>query len=283
MCTNRADQNPTFNKMDKRIVAVASWIDLLGYGQQISDANFDPRAEEPHKRLWRFRKTVAEYARKRNFQTLVLNDGAVAYRDLTCNSADTLNFVKKSWELYLEVNQIECGPDYRGARMVLASGFRNPGAKAGNEETKRQLRRKLEDVLKDIEDGCTKEEAIERATRVVYPFRPPADILPQLQENFAFSKAYIAEKSGSEGNLPGPKFYVDLNIFKCTNKFEPYVEWSCGRLNLAIDFAKFTMGDGETKEIKICREEVNNKDEISKRLDRSSKRLLNHGFRPVFC
>lgn len=103
MCTNEVEQNPVYNGPEKLKISVASWIDLLGYGRQISDANFnptDPEAYEPHSRLVDFRKIVSEYAEKKDLKTLVLNDGAVAYQDLTCSSHDTFSFFKKSWKLY---------------------------------------------------------------------------------------------------------------------------------------------------------------------------------------
>jgi hypothetical protein len=57
------------------------------------------------------------------------------------------------------------------------------------------------------------EQALREAARI----RQPADIVPQLQANFAFSKAYVAESSGSKGGLRGANFFVDLTIFDTPN------------------------------------------------------------------
>ena len=296
MCTNKIEQSPTHNEKDE-IVSVVSWIDLLGYGQQISVANFDPKdpeAKKPNSRLKAFRDAVNEYGEQKKFHTLMLNDGAVIYRDLTFDSADTLDFLEKSWGLYSEINKIES----IGARMVLASGFRFPGSNVGIEHTKEKFKQILEmklrefyNKLNDKSINCENaisdtiediiKDTIEDPNQRVYPFRPPSGILPHLEENFAFSKAYIAERSGSEGNLPGANFYVDLNIFKSNKKFEPYVEWSCNRLKLAIEFAKFTMK--KENPIKIKLDDMNNKHEIGKRLKCSLKRFRSKqhdGFHP---
>jgi hypothetical protein len=38
--------------------------------------------------------------------------------------------------------------------------------------------------------------------------------VPQLQANFAFTRAYEAEQSGSEGGFPGPNLFLDVAVFK---------------------------------------------------------------------
>ena len=300
MYTNDVEQNQTCNGQEKRKVSVASWIDLLGYGQQISDANFDPndsKAHRSHTRLAEFREIVSNYSKCNDLKNLVLNDGAVVYQDLTCSSNDTLSFFNKSWELYSAVNQHErkeYNGDYRGARMILASGFRFPGRKAGNEDTKNKLKEFIKELLENNnnfidKDAAAIDAAIDAAMKIEL-VRPPFDILPQLQENFAFSRAYIAEKSGRSGNLPGPKFYVDLNIFRCREKFEPYVEWSCSRLKLAIDFAKFTINDAVNNqdicEVIISSGEMNDKHQVAELLEHKSKLFSVKscsGILPVIC
>lgn len=72
--------------------------------------------------------------------------------------------------------------------------------------------------------------------------RPYSDIMPQLQANFAFTKAYLAERSGAQGGLPGPKFYVDLALLDVARPpswiqmCEP-VEWAQPDLGLSARFA----------------------------------------------
>lgn len=65
--------------------SIACWIDLLGYGGVISRARFSPthaEAKSAIDRLRRFHRLVAEHSSSR-FPTFVINDGAVAYRDLS--------------------------------------------------------------------------------------------------------------------------------------------------------------------------------------------------------
>jgi len=243
--------------MGKRRVSLATWIDLLGYGKKIGTANFDPnnpKAQKPQDRLRRFHDIVKENAETEFFPTLVLNDGVVAYRDLRKDDAsDTNDFFHRSLKLYSKVNEQDC----IGARMVLASGFRNLGSDAGNEYTRENLRK----ILDDYKNCCID---LDEATNKVYPFRPPYAIIPQLQENFAFARAYTAEKSGSGGKLAGPNFYVDLNIFKCTNGFKPHVEWSSDYLNLTIKFAKFQVDNNN-----FCESLMNNSCKIEELLEKN--------------
>jgi hypothetical protein len=61
-------------------VAVACWVDLLGYGSMISRAGFNPLHPDARQALVRtqaFHTIVAEHS-ARHFPTLVMNDGAVA-------------------------------------------------------------------------------------------------------------------------------------------------------------------------------------------------------------
>ena len=245
--------------MGKRRTSLASWIDLLGYGKEIGKANFDPlneEAKEPHDRLEEFHKTVKKHAKRKCFPTLVLNDGVVAYRDLFCDDAsDTRDFFHRSLELYLEVNENDC----IGARMVLASGFRNLGDDTGNEDTRTNLRK----ILDEYKNCCIN---LKQATKKLNLLRPPYAILPKLQENFAFSKAYTAERSGSKGNLPGPNLYVDLNIFKYPKRFMPHVEWSSENLNLTINFAKFSAIENNNLGRIIQDTEMNNVNQITQYL-----------------
>lgn len=245
--------------MGKRRTSLASWIDLLGYGKKIGKANFDPfneKAKEPHDRLEKFHETIKKHAKRKCFPTLVLNDGVVAYRDLFCDDAsDTRDFFHRSLKLYLEVNE----NDSIGARMVLASGFRNLGDDTGNEDTRRNFC-KIFDEYKNCND-------LDQATEKLNLLRPPYAILPQLQENFAFSKAYTAERSGSKGNLPGPNLYVDLNIFKFPKRFTPHVEWSSDSLKLTIKFAKFSASENNNLRRILQDTEMNNVNQVTHYLE----------------
>lgn len=88
-------------------VSIVSWGDLLGYGSSMAETQFNPLDEmskESVRRLRIFHKIVAEYS-DRNFPTLVVNDGAAAYRDLSLRTNFVgYEFVERSWRLFERIN-----------------------------------------------------------------------------------------------------------------------------------------------------------------------------------
>nr|WP_204354576.1 hypothetical protein [Paracoccus saliphilus] len=219
-------------------ISVACWVDLLGYGQMISRAKFNPLDEESKaalRRLRRFHEVVARHSSS-YFPTLVMNDGAVSYRDLSFRSRSvTYDFISRAWSLFEEISKVEHQDDFPRARMVLASGFRMRGRKAGLEASNDHLR----SIPKRVSD---KSISIERAIHEASRMRPRFDIIPQLQANFAFTKAYVAESSGSKGGLPGANFYLDLSLLKlpATDWIDlgPTIPWSHEALALSASFAR---------------------------------------------
>ncbi|WP_234903346.1 hypothetical protein [Agrobacterium vitis] len=218
-------------------VSVACWIDLLGYGGMIAAADFNPlhaKSREALKRLRDFHQIVASHS-ARHFPTLVMNDGAVAYRDLSLRSSSvTYDFLIRSWKLFSEIKSFESGRGHPGARMVLACGFRMRGRRGGMDASAGQLR----SILARLQEGQIDSE---QAVREAASLRPVFDIIPQLQANFAFTKAYVAESSGSASGISGANFYVDLAIFD-QSKLDwitvgNTVNWSHARLGLSADFA----------------------------------------------
>jgi hypothetical protein len=190
-------------------VAIVGWIDLLGYGDMIADVDYNPianQAKKPITRLRAFHRIVAEHS-TRNFRTLVLNDGAVAYRDLSMRgSANTVDFFCRAWDLYDAVQSSETRNGFAGARMVVAPGLRAKGSRRAIDYTSGHL----DSILRRMADGTiSADQAVREAAAIEKYF----DVLPQLQANFAFSKAYIAEQSGEKFGLKGPAFYVDNMIF----------------------------------------------------------------------
>lgn len=219
-------------------VSVACWIDLLGYGRMISDAGFNPlhpKAKEALGRIRAFHKIIAEHSTRR-FPTLVMNDGAVAYRDLSMrDSLVTYDFISRSWDLFQAIKAQESELDYPGARLVLACGFRMRGRAAGLEASRQHIER----VISRLQNGeIDAQQAVSEAAKM----QPPFDIVPHLQANFAFTKAYVAETSGTGGGLPGPNFYIDMALFGDIRppwmNLGPNIDWNCPRLNLQATFAR---------------------------------------------
>jgi hypothetical protein len=218
-------------------VSIACWIDLLGYGQMIADAGFNPLhpgAKKAITRIRRFHKTVAEHS-ARYFPTLVMNDGAVAYRDLSMRSRSVSHdFLIRCWHLFQAIKAEDEELGYPGARLVLSCGFRMRGRAAGLEAS----RHHFQSIITRLQGGeIDAQQAIYEAAML----RPEFDIVPQLQANFAFTKAYVAESSGSKGGLPGPNFYVDLILFGNTRprwlELDQNIDWTFPRLKLEATFA----------------------------------------------
>ena len=112
-------------------VAVACWIDLLGYGRMISKAGFNPLHPDARHALARiraFHRFIAEHS-ARHFPTLAMNDGAVAYRDLSFRSRSvTHDFLTRAWQMFEAIRNEENKSGYPGARTRL--GMRLPHAGA---------------------------------------------------------------------------------------------------------------------------------------------------------
>lgn len=190
-------------------VAIACWIDLLGYGAMIAEAEFNPlhpKAARALARLRSFHQTVARHS-VRYFRTLVINDGAVAYRDLSLRShSPTYDFLVRAWNLFNDIKRSEEADGFPGARTVLASGFRLREQRAGVDPTGAQFA----SIMRRYQGrNIRASQAIREAAGILQP----STEVPPLQANFAFTKAYLAESSGSKGGLGGPNFFVDLAIF----------------------------------------------------------------------
>ncbi|MEQ3746225.1 MAG: hypothetical protein ABNH53_08340 [Henriciella sp.] len=220
--------------------SIVGWIDLLGYGAQIKRASYLPTEEDAvsaHERLKVFHKTVAENSR-RNYPSLVMNDGAIFYRDLSyrCPSV-TYEFILRSWKTYNAVNEMDFALGHPGARMVIAAGFRVRGRRAGLDTS----RGHLQSIISRLEAGTiSSKQAVHEAMRST----PRFDTVPQLQSNYAFTKAYAAESAGSAAGFKGPGLFIDLALLS-----EPYqhdvifsecINWKDSRLDMQGNFGRAT-------------------------------------------
>src|SRR6266404_4358854 len=177
-------------------------IDLLGYGAMIAEADFNPlhpRASQAMKRLRDFHSIVALHS-ERNFPTLVMNDGAAAYRDLSFRSREpTYEFLIRAWNLFTNINEEEKKQGLPGAREVLDTGFRMRGRRAGMDARASHF----QSVMHRFQSGHVNGR---QAIREVANIQQSFDVVPQLQAIFAFSKAYVANSSGTRGGLAGANF-----------------------------------------------------------------------------
>lgn len=218
--------------------AIVAWVDLLGYGCQISTAGFNPLSDESksaHRRLKVFHNVVAEHSH-RNYPSLVLNDGAILYKDLSYRSNSvTYDFIRRSWKLFQEINKQDKATGFPGARMVIATGFRVRGRRAGMDRTKGHLK----SIFKRFGEGqISAEQAINEAARA----RARFDIVPQLQSNYAFTKAYLAESDGSSAGLGGSNCYLDLALITESKgneiTFAEKISWNNSKLALSAEFGR---------------------------------------------
>ncbi|SNY51585.1 hypothetical protein SAMN06297129_2170 [Pseudooceanicola antarcticus] len=200
-------------------VSIVAWGDLLGYGGKIAEAAFNPmdeRAKSSISRMREFHRIVAEHS-SRHFPSLVINDGVAAFRDLSLRSrSNGHEFLEKSWELFNAINALEARRGDPGIRMVVACGFRMRGRRAKTESD----HSKVNSILHRFREG---QMSAEQAIREASTARPSFDVVPQLQANFAFTKAYVAESSGSGGGLPGSNFYLDTALL-----LDPTCAWPSG-------------------------------------------------------
>ena len=205
-----ASQAPRGTRRTVEVSCVA-WLDLLGYGSMLRAACFDPTepsAEAALRRLRAFHDVVAKHSGK-YLATAVMNDGAAAFRDLSPRSHSvTYDFLRRAFKLFREINRLEQEAGFPGCRCVLAAGFRvrresNP---------KMQMFGSIGNYLKKEVDESRM--PINQAINQALAVRPFYDVVPELQANFAFAKAYLADSGGSAEGLPGPNFYLDLSIFE---------------------------------------------------------------------
>lgn len=191
-------------------ISATAWVDLLGYGSMIADAGLnpiDPRAKAAVTRLRTFHRIVSEHS-GRYYKTLVINDGAVAYRDLSLrDNGVTHDFLQRSQQLFDAISQSERGNRWPGARMVLGLGFRARGSSRGIDDAERRVGA----ILAELTAGnIGAAEAVRQAASI----QRYSDGIPQLQANFAFTRSYVADSAGSRAGLGGPNMFVDTAMFE---------------------------------------------------------------------
>lgn len=166
----------------------------------------DERAKVAVTRLRVFHRIIADHS-NRHFRTLVINDGAVAHRDLSLRDEGvTHDFLHRSYALYEAIATAERRYGWPGARMVLALGFRARGSRRGIDDAERRVTK----ILARMKAG---EIEPAQAVREAANIQRYSDSIPQLQANFAFTRAYVADNAGSRAGLGGPNMFADTALF----------------------------------------------------------------------
>ena len=125
--------------------------------------------------------------------------------------------------------------NFPGMRMIIACGFRVRGRRS----TIEREHDKLNSILQRFRNNrLTAEQAIREASTA----RPSFDIVPQLQANFAFTKAYVADSTGEGSGLSGPSFYLDLSLLRrplaAWPRIDAQIQWKHDILGLDTCFGK---------------------------------------------
>lgn len=218
------------------LVAIVCWLDLLGYGSEMDNAGFDPAhplAARPLARLRRFHRLVAKHS-SAGFPTLAMNDGAAAYSNVGLVRNDSVwKFIERCWSLYSEASVLDLDNGGIGIRGVIAVGLRAKGSARGIDAQEKELVQIIEDLVAGRVDRAG---AIARARRARRLF----DIVPPLQANFAFARAYLAEQAGTADGLVGPNLFVDTHVFKCGVPTWMHagqeIDWTAKRASLSTKF-----------------------------------------------
>ena len=190
-------------------ISCVAWIDLLGYGEMLKQVAFDPTnplAQNAVNRLRSFQMVVASFG-SRDFPCMPINDGAAFFKDLSPRTNNvTYDFLESAIGAYQHVNRVEAEHQFPGARMIIAVGprMRIAGVVQPDSEHKRS-------IFARVKEGTV---SIDQAIHEAFSSSPIAGFVPQLQANFAFTKAYCADEAGSEAGLGGNRCYVDLNLFE---------------------------------------------------------------------
>jgi hypothetical protein len=137
----------------------------------------------------------------------------------------TKEFIERALLFHDELNATEFEHGWPGARAVLAAGFRIRTKGTAQEGLRTGIGAAL---VRRVASGLI---PIREAILTALAIRPYYGATPELQANFAFSKAYLAESSGSAGGLPGPNFYLDASLLRPTavllnSQNWPKIAWS---------------------------------------------------------
>src|ERR1035437_5977283 len=181
-----------------------AWMDLLGYGSMLRPVNFNPSHPDAHKAVGRLRifQRTAASATTRDLRAMISNDGVAYVRELSPRTHTvTFDFLCRVLAAFLHVNRLDKAAGHPGARMVVAV---RPRLRIGGVVRPQFLH--LENIMGRLRGG---EISAEEVVREAFRSTPATGSVPQLQANFAFSKAYLAEEAGTKTGFGGPNCLAD--------------------------------------------------------------------------
>lgn len=186
-----------------------AWLDLLGYGAMLRSVSFDPTnptALAAVSRLRNFQRITAAHA-TRNLRAMIINDGVAYVRELSPRGPyPTYEFLEEVFDAYMAVNELEGIDGYPGARMIVAAGPRLHVLESLHPNLSH-----LRSIFKRLNaNAITPRQAVMEAFNAVSPTGSQLS----LQANFAFTKAFLADKAGSKAGLTGAGCFIDSAFFK---------------------------------------------------------------------
>lgn len=201
--------SPKVRKKKYRIeLSAVAYLDLLGYGSMLEKVGFNPSHKDSQKavaRMEKFQQKAAEFT-MRYLKALILNDGVIYSRELSRRSNSvTYDFLIRVYKAFQTINEFDQKNGYPGVRGIVAVGprLRVEGVfRYQRGYLKNILRRRLEGII-------STDEAIHEAFNSL----PLTSSSTELQANFAFTKAYLADQAGSKKGLAGANFFIDATIF----------------------------------------------------------------------
>jgi hypothetical protein len=162
----------------------------------------------------------------------------VAYSNVENVRSDKVwRFIERCWTLYNEATTVDRRAGGPGLRGVIAVGLRAKGSNRGIIAQEDALTAIIDDLVNDKIDRDTAVAEVRKVRRVF-------DVVPQLQANFAFTRAYEAESAGSKAGFPGPNLFLDEAVF--ANGVPPWmrtgptVPWRPAKTSLSTSFVPLT-------------------------------------------
>jgi len=237
------NNNPLYAKGRRYPIEIScvAWVDLLGYGKMLEIGKFDPSCEETVEAVTRldYFHELLHKNTKRLFPIFIMNDGACLFRDLKPRTSSvTYDFIIKCINLFEQINKVEHKNGFPGARMVIATGPR--------------IRSKMKDLVKNNHIDSIlqryKEHLISAEQAIHESFRARSEygLISELQANFAFTRAYLAESGGKSKGFPGNNCFIDRKILKNYCLFGIDAENSIPLNDLGLNTDFFKIGDFNT-------------------------------------
>lgn len=197
-------------------MTAVAWMDLLGYGSMLSESHFIPTHPNSIRAISRLERFQSEMAALVNsyFKALIVNDGVAFVRQLSPRTKSvTYDFLSRSFNAFNIINRMETESGDPGARMIVAAGPR-----MRIEGTTRCSESHLQSLIERLEGGTIEPK---QAMREAFSSMHVTGSVPELQANFAFTRAYLADQAGAAGGFAGANLFVDRVIFD--DKMPPWV------------------------------------------------------------